>query len=134
VNGVQWFNDSIATAPERALAAVRSFDEPIILLAGGRDKDLDWSDLVEQMAERVRVVLLFGEVQSKIAQSIEQVWGENPPYQVRRSESLEDAVSQAAEAAQPGEVVLLAPGGTSFDAYVDFAARGERFRELVKAL
>lgn len=134
VNGVQWFNDSIATAPERALASVKSFQEPIILLAGGRDKDLDWTDLVEQMAGRVRVVLLFGEAQDKIERAINQVWGDEPPYRVARCQSLEDAVEQAAGNVQAGEVVLLAPGGTSFDAFVDFAERGERFRELVEAL
>jgi UDP-N-acetylmuramoylalanine--D-glutamate ligase len=134
IEGVQWFNDSIATAPERALAAVKSFDEPIVLLAGGRDKDLDWSDLVGQMAGRVRELLLFGEAQSKIESTIQDVWGDDPPFVVRRCETLEAAVSRAAADAQIGDVVLLAPGGTSFDAFVDFAARGERFRALVEAL
>lgn len=134
VNGVQWFNDSIATAPERALAAVMAFDEQLILLAGGRDKDLDWSQLVTRMEGRVRAVVLFGEAQSKIAGTIRQVWGETPPYAVFHAQSLDEAVTQAAHQAQPGEVVLLAPGGTSFDAFVDFAARGDRFRALVEAL
>jgi UDP-N-acetylmuramoylalanine--D-glutamate ligase len=134
IDGVQWFNDSIATAPERALAAVEAFDEPIVLLAGGRDKDLDWSELVIKMADRVRVALLFGEAQSKIEKTIKKVWGDDPPYMVRRCKSLDEAVSQAAELVQSGEVVLLAPGGTSFDAYVDFAQRGQQFRELVEAL
>jgi UDP-N-acetylmuramoylalanine--D-glutamate ligase len=134
VDGVQWFNDSIATAPERALASVLAFKEQIVLLAGGRDKDLDWSELVRQMEGRVRVVVLFGEAQRKIASTIQQVWGEAPPYAVINAQELDEAVSLAAQQAQSGEVVLLAPGGTSFDAFVDFAARGERFAALVESL
>jgi len=134
IDGALWINDSIATAPERALAALRSFDEPIILLAGGRDKHLPWDAWAEEVHRRVRVVIAFGEARPIIEQALAQ----RPPHSCLQSllpaDDLPDAVMQAARMAQPGEIVLLAPGGTSFDAYPDFAARGQHFRELVRAL
>ena len=156
INGVLWVNDSIATAPERAMAALRSYDEPVVLLAGGRDKKLPWGDFAALAVQKARRLICFGEAGPMIAEHVQQAWF-NPsaltplPQGERGSEDeveketamleavdvvpdLETAVAQAAEAARPGEVVLLAPGGTSFDAYADFEARGAHFRELVARL
>ncbi len=127
--GVRYINDSIATAPERALAALHAFDEPLILLAGGRDKNLDWRTWAEVVPQRVRYVVLFGELAPLLAQHL-RAMGER----VQIALDLTEAVVAAQAQARPGDVVLLAPGGTSFDAYVDFAARGEHFRALVQAL
>lgn len=129
LDGVLYINDSIATAPERALAALRAFSEPIILLAGGKDKDLPWAEWAAYVAQRARLILLFGELASTLA-------GYLSPLTDRwlRVANLDEAVSLAHTQAQPGDVVLLAPGGTSYDAYVDFAARGQHFRDLVHAL
>lgn len=136
--GVLWVNDSIATAPERVLAALDSFAEPLILLAGGRDKDLPWGKFAERVVERVRVLILFGEARAMIEKEVRQVWeaGSAPAtlMQIISTASLEQAVAAAARQAKSGEVVLLSPGGTSFDAFQDFAARGERFRALVEEL
>jgi UDP-N-acetylmuramoylalanine--D-glutamate ligase len=132
-NGVRWYNDSIATAPERAAAALRSFDEPIILLAGGRDKKLPWEDFGRLAQERVRVLILFGEAAGLIAEAVASQPGSDA-LRVVRCVDLPAAVAAAAGVAQPGDVVLLSPGGTSFDAYKDFAARGEHFRSLVNGL
>jgi UDP-N-acetylmuramoylalanine--D-glutamate ligase len=138
---VLWVNDSIATAPERVLAALSAFDEPIILLAGGRDKDLPWQPFAERVVERVRVLVLFGEaagmIEAKVSTALEQARTEGKPVRLEaavRAGTLEDAVAAAAERAQAGEVVLMSPGGTSFDAYQDFAERGDRFRECVNRL
>ncbi len=138
-NGVLWINDSIATAPERVLAALEAFDEPLVLLAGGRDKDLPWERFAERVVERVRVLVLFGEaaplIYGKVAQSREARQGRAETLEeVVMAETLEQAVKDAATRARQGEVVLLSPGGTSFDAYRDFAERGIRYRELVQAL
>jgi UDP-N-acetylmuramoylalanine--D-glutamate ligase len=135
LNGVQFFNDSIATSPERAIAAIDSFVEPLILLAGGRDKDMIWDEWVRRVDERVRVVVLFGELAERMAEWLAEKAsaGQRSPM-VTRVMGLADAVAIAAEMAQPGEVVLLAPGGTSYDSFVDFAERGESFRRLVRAL
>jgi UDP-N-acetylmuramoylalanine--D-glutamate ligase len=136
-DGVTWVNDSIATAPERTLADIRAFREPLVLLLGGRDKHLPWEECAREIcAGRVRRVVLFGEAAPLIASAIETVQAQEAldPPPVDRVNDLPAAVAAAARAAQPGDVVLLAPGGTSYDAYVDFAARGEHFRTLVEAL
>jgi UDP-N-acetylmuramoylalanine--D-glutamate ligase len=134
--GVTWVNDSIATAPERTLADIRAFAEPLVLLLGGRDKHLPWDECAREIcAGQVRCVVLFGEAAPLIGSALEKAiadHGAGPA--VNRVPELSAAVEVAAEAARPGDVVLLAPGGTSFDAYVDFAARGQHFRELVEAL
>jgi len=138
-DGVLWINDSIATAPERVLAALRSFDEPLVLLAGGRDKDLPWQEFAETVVRRVRVMILFGEAGDLIHRHVEAALARIPKEQrgledLVAAGTLENAVHEAARRAHPGDVVLLSPGGTSFDAFRDFAERGERFRELVLAL
>jgi len=136
VGGVRYYNDSIATSPERLVAALKSFDEPIVLLAGGRDKHLPWDEAARLMLERTRHLVLFGEAVELIARALERV-GPRPPTsgpQLHRCVTLEDAVAVAAQVARPGDVVLLSPGCTSFDAFRDFAERGERFRELVRDL
>ena len=130
---VRWYNDSIATAPERAAAALRSFDEPIVLLAGGRDKKLPWSDFARLVRQRVRALILFGEAAGLIAEAVAAEPGDDD-LRIVRCADLAEAVAAAARTTQPGDVVLLSPGGTSFDAYKDFAARGEHFRALVNGL
>ncbi len=140
---VLWVNDSIATTPERTAAALRSFAEPVVLLAGGRDKHLPWDECVatihgtgEDDSVRVRHVVLFGEAAALIGDALTRYERENEvtPIPFTRCTSLEEAVAGAAKLAYPGDVVLLAPGGTSFDAYGDYAARGQHFRSLVEAL
>jgi UDP-N-acetylmuramoylalanine--D-glutamate ligase len=132
LNGAAWYNDSIATAPERAMAAVRAFDEPLVLLAGGRDKDLPWHEFAELVDRRVRDLILFGEAAEIIVKAIEAL-GERSVH-VIRCESLKEAVAAAAETAQPGDVVLLSPGGTSFDEFYDFEERGVCFAQWVNEL
>ena len=136
VGGVRYYNDSIATSPERTVAALRSFDQPIVLLAGGRDKHLPWDEMARLTLQKARRLILFGEAAPIIEQAVRGS-GFGPWVSrdfVHRCQTLEEAVEVAAREARPGDVVLLAPGGTSFDAFRDFAERGERFRELVKAL
>ena len=133
-NGVRWYNDSTATAPERSMAAIRAFDEPIVLMLGGRDKDLPWEDLMQLVNERVDHVVLFGEAADKIQKTIERLGLRQSRFTVTRADGLHDAILKAAEVAESGDVVLLSPGGTSFDEFKDFAERGERFREWVQEL
>ncbi len=138
IGGADFYDDSIATTPERAAAAVRSFAEPIVLLAGGRDKHLPWEDLARLTTQKVRHLILFGEAADLIAGAIAEAGGRNNGSQslqvVHKVHTLEEAVPLAAQVAQPGDVVLLSPGGTSFDAFQDFEERGERFKELVHRL
>lgn len=132
VNGVTWVNDSIATAPERVTAALHSFSEPVVLLLGGRDKKLPWDDMIALALRQCRAIIAFGEAGDLVAEAAARVSGQTNA--AIRTGTLAEAVAQARAAAQPGDVVLLSPGATSYDAYPDFAARGEQFRELVQAL
>jgi len=131
-DGVTFINDSIATAPERVLAALRSFEEPLVLLLGGRDKKLPWEQMLLLALGKTRQIIAFGEFAPGIVEAVQRVCGSTEP--VVPVVTLDDAVKLAAQIAQAGDVVLLSPGGTSYDAYVDFAARGEHFRKLVTAL
>ena len=133
-NGAAWYNDSIATAPERTMAAIGSFTEPIVLLLGGRDKNLPWGDLAALVHERVDHIVLFGEAADKIATALGEQIESRKPYTLERCQGLEQAVRAAALHAGPGDVVLLSPGGTSFDEFRDFEARGESFRKWVQEL
>jgi UDP-N-acetylmuramoylalanine--D-glutamate ligase len=133
-NGARWYNDSIATAPERSMAAIRAFDEPIVLLLGGRDKDLPWEELAALVHERVDHVVLFGKAAEKINAALGAAVSGQPPYTLARCAGLKEAVQVAAQVAEPGDVVLLSPGGTSFDEFRDFEERGEVFRKWVSEL
>lgn len=134
LHGVAWYNDSIGTAPERTMAALRSFQEPVVLLLGGRDKNLPWEDLVAKVNQGIRHIALFGEAAEMIWRKLHAASSSPAPYSVSISSTLEEAVYSAQEAARPGDVVLLSPGCTSFDAFKDFEERGERFRQWVNSL
>lgn len=129
INGVEYINDSIATAPERAIAALHAFDEPLILLVGGRDKDLDWDPLVELVQTQCKAVLLFGDLAPMVAPMLAKT-----AILSEMCGTMTDAVNRAHAIANAGDVVLLSPGGTSYDAYKDFAERGVHFRKIVNKL
>ena len=134
LRGVHYYNDSIATSPERTVAALSSFAEPILLLAGGRDKGLPIDRMAELIRQKVRYLVLFGEAAAKIEGAVLEKGPQSPRPEITHAASMEEAVEVAAGRARRGEVVLLAPGCTSFDMYRDFAARGEHFKELVNRL
>jgi UDP-N-acetylmuramoylalanine--D-glutamate ligase len=138
-NGVTWINDSIATSPERAIAGLRSFGRnggELILLAGGKDKNLPWDAFADEVLERVDYLIGFGQAGPMIIEKIQ----DHARYTSRRApnsavtQRLDEAVELASRAASPGTVVLLSPGGTSYDAYKDFEERGEHFRRLVQQI
>jgi UDP-N-acetylmuramoylalanine--D-glutamate ligase len=134
LRGARWYNDSMASAPERTIAAIHAFDEPIVLMLGGRDKDLPWEDLMQLAGERVDHVVLFGEAAEKIQKTADSLRLGEKRCTLSRVQGLREAVVKAAELAEAGDVVLLSPGGTSFDEFKDFADRGERFRTWVQEL
>ncbi len=140
VRGVTWINDSIATSPERAVAGLRSFARedqghggPLILLVGGKDKNLPWEALAAEVLDRVDFLIGFGQAGPMIVEKVQ----EYARYVGRRAPNsastrrLDEAVELAGRAAEAGAIVLLSPGGTSYDAYKDFEERGEHFRRLV---
>ncbi|MCX6067423.1 MAG: Mur ligase family protein [Chloroflexi bacterium] len=130
--GAEWYNDSIATAPERTIAAIRAFETPIILLLGGKDKDLPWEELANLIHERVEHVIIFGAAAEKIETAIGAVATGAKPYSVTRVKKCHEAVAVAERLAQPGFVVLFSPGGTSYDEFKDFEERGERYKQWVR--
>lgn len=134
VRGADWYNDSIATTPSRALVAIRSFDEPIILLAGGRDKDLRWDEFAKEILQAVRDLILFGEAAEKIHASVRSHQTEEDQINIHICEGLDQAVEVAADCARAGDVILLSPGATSFDEFPNYEVRGERFMRQVRAL
>jgi UDP-N-acetylmuramoylalanine--D-glutamate ligase len=129
VQDVDYYNDSIATTPERTLAALRSFDEPIVLLLGGRDKNLPLDSLEREIGRKCRAVICFGESALTLRRGVE---GSGVPVEVVRT--VAQAVALASESARPGDVVLLSPACTSFDAYDNYEQRGAAFREEVRLL
>ena len=133
LNGVRWYNDSIATAPERSMADIHAFDEPIVLMLGGRDKDLPWDEIAKLIHQRVDHLVVFGEAAEMIQKAVTGISSERS-VDIRHANNLKEAVAQAAQVASAGDVVLFSPGGTSFDEFKDFAERGEAFRKWVLEL
>lgn len=127
INGVRWINDSKATNPHAAAAAVASFPEAV-LIAGGRNKGLSFSELAS-MGTRLRKVIAIGECAGEVEAAFTDVG-----VPVVRASDLADAVGIASETAIPGDVVLLAPAAASQDMFVDYADRGRRFCDLVRKL
>ena len=123
--GVRWVNDSQATIPVAAIAALDAFDAPIVLITGGKDKGLHYAVFADAIAARCRSVVLIGETGDELATLIDG------RVAVDRASDMASAVSLAARSAQPGDVVLLAPAAASFDMFVDYAARGDAFRAAV---
>ena len=139
VNGVRYYNDSIATTPDRAQAALDAVEGSVVLILGGHDKDLPWSAFCRNAMRRCRGVLLVGEAQELISGHFAEVLAGAGGHrlsadQIRMCGDLDHAVEAARELARPGDAVLLSPGCASYDQFPNFEARGARFRELVGAL
>jgi UDP-N-acetylmuramoylalanine--D-glutamate ligase len=132
IGGVRYYNDSDATTPESTLAGLETFSEPILLIAGGKDKGIDYTEFARGVARRARAVILLGTIAQRLAQHI----GEQGPREggpaVQLVPSLAEAVAEARRAARPGDVVLLSPGCSSLDMFRNFQERGNLFRELVR--
>jgi UDP-N-acetylmuramoylalanine--D-glutamate ligase len=134
IDGVQYVNDSIATAPERSMAGLAVYADaktPIVLLAGGRDKHLPMDAWGRMIADSARAVVTFGEMADDVERAA--LAAGLPPDRVHHAETVDNAVIVAHRAAQPGDVVLLSPGGTSYDQYNDFEERGDHFAAVVRA-
>jgi UDP-N-acetylmuramoylalanine--D-glutamate ligase len=129
LDGVLYVNDSKATNVASAAAGVRSFDDGVRLIAGGRPKQESFAPLAEVVHERCVAVYLIGEGAERMAKELADTGVE-----IVQAGSLEKALEAAHSDAKPGEVVLLSPAAASFDAFKDFEARGDRFRELVEDL
>ena len=133
-HGIQFYNDSKSTTPSSTLAAVRAFPgRPLLLLAGGRDKGLPWDELAAAVHESCREVILFGESRAVVEQALLAQEREQPAgLTIKSFATLEEAVEAAIGDARSGDVVLLSPACTSFDAFDNYAERGRLFKRLVR--
>ena len=133
INGVKWYNDSVSSSPTRAIAGLNSFDNKIVLIAGGYDKNLDYQVLARPILDKVSKLILFGATADKIYDAvIKEKTTEN--ISIYRENSLEAVINRAKEVAVDNEVVLFSPASASFDMFKNFAERGLKFKEIVKNL
>jgi len=133
IDGVKWYNDSIASSPTRTIAGLKSFDEEIVLIAGGYDKHLDYEPIAEPILEKVKVLILMGQTSNKIfgvVQSLQEQKKLNIP--IYKVTSLEEAVLKAKENVKQGQIVLFSPASASFDMFKNFEERGNKFKEIVR--
>lgn len=128
----KFYNDSLATTPESAVVALDAFSDPIVLMVGGYDKQIDLTSLAEAVACKVKAVALMGQTANALSWLLESLPGANG-LSMQECDSFEGAFTWAVNQSEPGDVVLLSPGCASYDWFRNYAERGERFRELVRA-
>ncbi|MBQ6499176.1 MAG: UDP-N-acetylmuramoyl-L-alanine--D-glutamate ligase, partial [Ruminococcus sp.] len=136
LDGVRYYNDSIASSPTRTASGTLSlYDFKIILIAGGYDKHLDYTELGDVICDKVKIAILMGATADKIETAIRSSsrYSDNNPVIVRVRD-MEEAVKCAHERAVSGDIVSMSPASASFDLYKDFDARGKHFKSLVNAL
>ncbi len=134
-DGVSYYDSSIDSSPNRSRAALRSFGEKVIMIAGGKDKGISYDELGPELREHVKLLVLTGMTAGKIRAAAEMVPGydgTNP--EILDVEEFDDAIRTAASRAEPGDVVILSPASTSFDRFRNFEERGERFKSVVRSL
>ena len=135
LNGVRYYNDSIASSPTRTIAGLRSFREKLILIAGGYDKKIPFDVMGKEVLEHVKILVLTGHTADKIYDAVVKTDGyvEGHPVIIRKDD-FKDAVLAASQAAEDGDVVILSPACASFDHFKNFAQRGKYFKEIVNGL
>ena len=134
VKGVKYYNDSIASSPTRTIAGLKAFNQKVHLMAGGYDKHIPYEPLVPYILEKVEKLYLCGATADKIEAAVKADKAYNGTPEIIRCESITAAVLKANEIAKAGDIVTLSPASASFDAYPNFVARGNRFKELVNKL
>ena len=134
VNGVKYYNDSIASSPTRTIAGLKAFPKKVHLIAGGYDKHIPYEPLVPYILEKVEKLYLCGATADKIEKAVRNDKSYNGVPEIIRVENVEAAVKKAHEIAKAGDIVTLSPASASFDAYPNFVARGNHFKESVNKL
>lgn len=135
LNGVKYYNDSIASSPTRTLAGLKAFDEKVILIAGGYDKHIPFEPLAEEGYPFIKKMILVGATKGKIKAAFNKLKEEKGiNVEIIEVNTFEDAVNKAKEIAVDGDIVTLSPACASFDMFPNFMERGNKFKELVNAL
>ena len=135
IDGIKWYNDSVSSSPTRTIAGLNSFDEEIILIAGGYDKNLDYTPIAKPIVDKVKGLILLGQTSDKIFNAVKQeLEDEHKELDIYVCDTLEQTVLLAKKIAKPGQIVLFSPASASFDMFKNFADRGNKFKKLVNAL
>jgi UDP-N-acetylmuramoylalanine--D-glutamate ligase len=133
--GVRYYNDSIATSPTRTIAGLDAYNQKVILIAGGYDKNIPFGVLGPKVIEKVKCLVLLGNTADKIEAAVKAAPGYcagNPP--IIRADNLDEAVTAARNAAVSGDIITLSPACASFDKFKNFEERGNAYKNIVNAL
>ena len=136
INGIKWYNDSASTTPDKSLAGINAFNEDIVLIAGGYDKNIEYDTLALPIINKVSKLILFGATKNKIYDAVmkEIKNHTNVKTKIYVMDSLEDVIDIAFKVSEKGEVVLFSPASASFDMFENAYARGDLFKEIVNKL
>ena len=135
INGVKWYNDSIGTSPTRTIAGLNSFNEKIVLIAGGYDKHLDYTPIAKPIVDNVSKLILTGATAQKIEKAVKtNLELQNKTIPIYHCNTLKETVQKAYEIANSNEIVLFSPASASFDLFKNFEDRGNQFKNLVNEL
>ena len=135
IDGVKWYNDSVSSSPTRTIAGLNSYNEEIVLIAGGYDKNLDYTPIAKPIVEKVKTLILLGQTSGKIYEAVKaELEKQNKNLNIYMCDSLEDTVKKAQKYAKKGQIVLFSPASASFDMFKNFADRGEKFKNLVNKI
>ena len=135
LDGVTYYNDSIASSPTRTIAGLRSFEQKIILIAGGYDKKIPYEPLAPEVLAHVKTLVLMGATGPRIEKAVP----EDPNFNeaelpIQHADNMQHAVELARACAKPGDIIILSPASASFDLYPNFEVRGREFKKIVNAL
>lgn len=135
LNGVKFYNDSIASSPTRTVAGLKSFKQKVILIAGGYDKKIPFDELAKEGIDRIKTLVLMGNTKDKIRDAFEcEMKRKKKNIPIIEAESLEDAVNKAYKNAEQNDIVTLSPACASFDLFKNFEDRGNKYKEIVNSL
>ena len=132
LNGVKFYNNSADSSPSRCEAALQAFNQKVIIICGGYDKQIPFDSLAKPLCDKAKIVVLTGATAPKIKNAL-VMCGENLPIVIEEP-NFDNAVISAYKNAQDGDIVLLSPACASFDAFTNFAARGQKFKDIVNSL
>lgn len=135
IDGVKWYNDSVSSSPTRTIAGLNSYKEDIVLIAGGYDKNLDYTPIAKPIVEKVKTLILLGQTSEKIFDAVtKELEVQNKKLDIYMCDSLNQTIEIAKKTAKKGEVVLFSPASASFDMFKNFADRGKKFKKIVNEL
>ncbi len=135
LDDVEWYNDSASTTPTRGISALNAINKEIVLIAGGADKNLDYTPIAKPIIEKVKSLILIGQTATKIFDAVKnELEVQHKQLDIHMCESLKQSIDLAKRIAKPEQVVLFSPASTSFDMFKDMYDRGDKFKEEVNKL